>query len=63
MSSSDDKRSGGPGSLFAFLFTPEQRAQANEEYQRALAEEQERQAKKPESEERKEGEPRKCWIN
>jgi hypothetical protein len=47
------------GSLFGGLLSEEQRTRANEEYQRELAEEQ---AKKPESEERKEGES-KCWIN
>jgi hypothetical protein len=49
------------GSLFAGLFSAEASARANEEYQRALAEEQELQAKKP-SDEPKEGDP-KCWIN
>ncbi len=46
------------GSLFGGLFSAETRTRANEEYQRALAEEQERQAAK----EQKEGE-QKCWIN
>ncbi len=52
--------------LFAFLFDAPTRARANEEYQQALAEEQEQRAqedgKKSESEERNEGKP-KCWIN
>src|SRR6266550_3754894 len=46
------------GSLFGGLFSAETRTRANEEYQRALAEGQERQAAK----EQKEGE-QKCWIN
>lgn len=73
MSSSDGKPSGGLGSLFAFLFAPETRARVDEEYQRALAMDQEQQAmegaardtepgNKPKSEERKKGKP-KCWIN
>jgi hypothetical protein len=59
------KPSGGPGSLFGFLFDAETQVRADEKYQRALAEDQERQAGEGaarESEERREGEP-KCWIN
>ena len=60
------KPNGGHASLFAFLFPPKPRTQLNERYQqaleRALAKDHEQQAKKPESEEQKEGEP-KCWVN
>jgi hypothetical protein len=45
------------GSLFGGLFSAQQTAKDKEEYQRALAEEQERQAEKPAADEPK------CWIN
>jgi hypothetical protein len=49
------------GPLFAVLFGGPQSAKTTEKYRRALADEQERQAKKPASDERKEGEAK--WIN